>query len=298
MTNYDIYKLVKFVLRKDDKGYPEILKNFSKLLQQSSLDHFKEQYNIYQQTQEINDSLSPFEVRQAISGLTATATTITLPTDYAHFIGMYWTDSDSYDRAFDLVTDDEWDMRCGSTITIPSDEYPICKIVNSKLYVKPNFGIYDDWFLPSKDAVNAMYNNLHLQGVGGFNVVNPYWSSSELNNERAWYQYFNNGDQGFGLKSDTENVRAIRTFVAASGAYSLRDVGEAGGLIFYIDGTTYYEAAPSDQSTSQAWSNVTSTLIGTTGTAIGTGQTNTTAIIGQSGHTDSAAKLCDDLIVK
>ena len=138
MTNYDIYKLVKFILRKDDKGYPEILKNFSKLLQQSSLDHFKEKYVLYQQTQGINDSLSPFEVMQSVSGLTTTATTITLPDDYAHFIGMYWTDEDGNDRVFDLVTDSEWDMRLSSTITVPSNSYPICRIRDSYLDIKPN----------------------------------------------------------------------------------------------------------------------------------------------------------------
>ena len=72
----------------------------------------------------------------------------------------------------------------------------------------------------------------------------------------------------------------------------------AGGIVFYIDGTGQHGlvAAPSNQSSS-AWSNITSTLIGTTGTAIGSGESNTNAIIGQSGHTASAAKLCYDLVV-
>ena len=54
-------------------------------------------------------------------------------------------------------------------------------------------------------------------------------------------------------------------------------------------------AATVDQSTGIAWSNITTTLVGTTGTAIGTGQTNTTAIVGQAGCAGGAAKLCDDL---
>jgi hypothetical protein len=82
-------------------------------------------------------------------------------------------------------------------------------------------------------------------------------------------------------------------------------IGPAGGWIFYdkgyvSDGWQYLEAAPSDQSGPyHAWSNIIDVEIGTSaqGTAIGTGQTNTTAIIGQTGHTTSAAKLCDDLIV-
>ncbi|NTW32945.1 MAG: DUF1566 domain-containing protein [Bacteroidetes bacterium] len=75
-----------------------------------------------------------------------------------------------------------------------------------------------------------------------------------------------------------------------------------GGIAAYIlqSGNPGYNAnvqhglimATSDQSTGTAWSNVTSTLIGTTGTAIGTGLANTNAIIGQNGHTASAALLC------
>ena len=47
-----------------------------------------------------------------------------------------------------------------------------------------------------------------------------------------------------------------------------------------------------DLSTSQAWSNITATLIGTTNDW--DGLSNTTAITGQSGHASSAAKLCKD----
>ncbi len=87
--------------------------------------------------------------------------------------------------------------------------------------------------------------------------------------------------------------------------YNLRDRGPAGGWIFHIidnlDGTkTYYEAAPVDQGVSVVWINAGTspdpqqTLNGNTGTAIGTGWDNTLAIIAQTNHTSSAAKLCRD----
>jgi hypothetical protein len=70
-------------------------------------------------------------------------------------------------------------------------------------------------------------------------------------------------------------------------------VGDPG----YIVGQTHgLIAATADQSTGIAWSNITNTLVGTTGTALGTGQANTTAIIGQGGCTSGAAYLCDHLI--
>jgi len=158
--------------------------------------------------------------------------------------------------------------------------------------------IYDDWFLPSLDTIVEMYGNLHVFGVGSF-AASQYWTSSEDNATRAYWKSFNDGTFGFALKTASYHVRACRSFTAGVGAYSLRDIGPAGGLIFYIDGagTTYYEAAPSDQSAGNTWSNITAVAVTGTGTVIGTGQANTLLIIGQVGHTDSAAKLCNDLEV-
>jgi hypothetical protein len=62
--------------------------------------------------------------------------------------------------------------------------------------------------------------------------------------------------------------------------------GETHGLI----------AALADQSSGIAWSNVQSTRVGLTGTAIGTGQPNTASIVAQAGCTSGAAKLCDQLV--
>jgi hypothetical protein len=80
-----------------------------------------------------------------------------------------------------------------------------------------------------------------------------------------------------------------------------------GGKVAYIlqSGDPGYDAnkqhgliaATADQNggAAIAWSNIIA-LVGTTGTAIGTGQANTTAIVGQSGCTSGAAWLCDHLI--
>jgi len=159
---------------------------------------------------------------------------------------------------------------------------------------------YNDWFLPSKDELNKMYENLYLEGVGGFSN-SYYWSSSELDLNNAWYQYFNDGSQFTDLKSFDVRVRACRSFVKyIPNAYNLKDVGPGGGWIFYINNNldnsyTYYECASSDQSISQIWSDV--NLLAGTDTIIGSGKFNTRLIIEQSGHTDSAGKLCDNLSI-
>ncbi len=71
-------------------------------------------------------------------------------------------------------------------------------------------GGYTDWYLPSKDELDMMYVNLHLQGLGNFNFF--YWSSTEGDNNTAWEQLFNSGGQGSLNKNRTNNVRAVRAF--------------------------------------------------------------------------------------
>ncbi len=76
-----------------------------------------------------------------------------------------------------------------------------------------DLGGYSDWFLPSKDELNLMYENLHdiVTPVGGFSD-SSYWSSSEDVADRAWTQYFFSGNQGNYYKYDSFRVRAVRAF--------------------------------------------------------------------------------------
>jgi hypothetical protein len=74
---------------------------------------------------------------------------------------------------------------------------------------------FDDWFLPSKNEIQLMYNNLHLNGMGSFSNTpgsSYYWSSSQFNNYSAWYNYFNINYSTTGSKTGTLKVRAIRQF--------------------------------------------------------------------------------------
>ena len=75
-------------------------------------------------------------------------------------------------------------------------------------------------------------------------------------------------------------------------------VGESygGGIVAYIDGTGHgLIAATADQSEGIQWYNGNYILTGATGTAIGTGSANTTAIVAAQGAGNYAAQLCNDL---
>ena len=72
-----------------------------------------------------------------------------------------------------------------------------------------DLGGYADWFLPSKDELNALYEQRDT--VGGF-ASNTYWSSSEDSANYAWIQTFNNGFQYSFTKGIDQRVRAVRAF--------------------------------------------------------------------------------------
>ena len=71
-----------------------------------------------------------------------------------------------------------------------------------------------DWFLPSINELNQMYDNrATLEAVSGFTAFSDfYWSSTEYGSNTAWRQNFSYGNQGNINKSFTLFVRAVRAF--------------------------------------------------------------------------------------
>lgn len=72
---------------------------------------------------------------------------------------------------------------------------------------------YSDWFLPSRDELNLMHQNLHLNGHGNFSL-NRYWSSTEYNANNAYCQFFNLNTNQLWYDKDLipYAVRAVREF--------------------------------------------------------------------------------------
>ena len=167
--------------------------------------------------------------------------------------------------------------------------------IGGKSIISTISSTFDGWFLPSRDLFQNIYNNLGL--VGGFDTNGMYWTSSESDISNAYIINYRFGNTGASLKSGLFRVRACRSFISNPQDYVIGDDGPKGGIICYIDDNIYYEIMTTDLSTGYAWSNVIDVEIGTTGTAIGNGYQNTLDIINQDGHTDSAAKLCNDLVI-
>ena len=70
-----------------------------------------------------------------------------------------------------------------------------------------------DWFLPSKDELNALYDNRTLVDnmSNSLNVV--YWSSLQYDrDDSAWGRNFGSGGQGETYKYRDNSVRAVRAF--------------------------------------------------------------------------------------
>jgi hypothetical protein len=71
-------------------------------------------------------------------------------------------------------------------------------------------GGFSDWYLPSKEELNLMFQKKDM--IGGF-IKDNYWSSSEVNADRAWLQDFDAGNQYSTTTKDWQtSVRAIRSF--------------------------------------------------------------------------------------
>ena len=72
-------------------------------------------------------------------------------------------------------------------------------------------GGYDDWYLPSKDEMDALVGVIDQLGV----LVGTYWTSSEHlgNNGGAWVQEFPQGTRSAVFKENLNAVRAMRDFV-------------------------------------------------------------------------------------
>jgi len=67
----------------------------------------------------------------------------------------------------------------------------------------------EDWFLPSRDELNALFQNRAVVGNLGTNI---FWSSSQFSAFSAWAHFFSDGHQSNVTKGTGVTLRPIRAF--------------------------------------------------------------------------------------
>ena len=85
-------------------------------------------------------------------------------------------------------------------------------------------GGQDDWFLPSKDELDLVFNNIaqnrprftdsnpgQITPLGGFDK-GYYWTSTDYNGSTAWTQYFQDGQQFDRVQTLSANKNPVRPF--------------------------------------------------------------------------------------
>ena len=101
-------------------------------------------------------------------------------------------------------------LTTGSSTQANSYAAGICTIYNSG-------DNNNTWYLPAKDELNVIYQEVSTLNAAGANlntngITGIYWSSTEENGIKAWYQYLSNGVRFYFSKNTAFGVRCVRAF--------------------------------------------------------------------------------------
>jgi len=162
--------------------------------------------------------------------------------------------------------------------------------------------VYTETQTPTTNANGLV--SIEIGGGSGFNTIDwangPYFIETKTDPAGGTNYTITGTSQ---LLSVPYALYAANAGTATGGGNFTHYIGEeyGGGVIFHLwkDNAGVEHGlivALTDQSISQAWSNVTSAEIGTSAQSSWDGLSNSNSIVGQGGHTSSAAKLCLDLV--
>jgi hypothetical protein len=103
-------------------------------------------------------------------------------------------------------------------VAIGDDGSTYAARICNELQVTEGGKTYGDWYLPSKEELNLLYQNKATidskATVNGGSALTSadYWSSTEINSGIAWSQDIDSGTHCSNTKSNTRMVRAVRPF--------------------------------------------------------------------------------------
>lgn len=195
------------------------------------------------------------------------------------------------------------EMGTSQLLSVPYAMYAKKAETVSNITITGNETAFTAWDKNASDDFNGQYNSLT-----GVPVLAPVASSGSYfdltdipitdGSETKLSPGTNISVTGIGTP---DSPYVINSTLPNSAGNFIHYIGElyGGGIVVAVWKVSGIEkgliASLSDISAGTAWSNV-SSVIGITAQSPRNGQANTNAIIAQSGHTSSAAKLCDDYI--
>ncbi|MFZ4414747.1 MAG: FISUMP domain-containing protein [Bacteroidales bacterium] len=155
-------------------------------------------------------TISPFAIGQTFGGGIIF---------YIDWTGLHGLISSTSDQAISAVWGCYGTLTGASSLLVGAGQTNTAAIINicsqpgiaAKICDSLVLNGYNDWFLPSIGALSAMYDKSNF--IGGFDYTARYWSSTEYNNNQAWYRPFYSGFTAhYSDKTDIYRVRAIRAF--------------------------------------------------------------------------------------
>jgi hypothetical protein len=77
--------------------------------------------------------------------------------------------------------------------------------------------LYNDWYLPSQDEMQELYNHSQYGSTGGVTITSSfshieYYTSTETSSTKAYHLHFSGYNMHNDGKDKTKNVRAVRSF--------------------------------------------------------------------------------------
>ena len=172
MDNHDLYKLTLTILRKEGSG--NIIKpdRFTELLKQCHHEYYTQEYDKWDVTQKVHDSLRPFLVVDDTATFTTGVEDLDdLAYSYRHISSARVTTDDT---PIDIVTPLEWNYRMDDELTQPTLEDPVMIVDTDALRIRPS-SITEAYVTYLKEADNEPFydyyidanRNVQWMGVNG-----------------------------------------------------------------------------------------------------------------------------------